>query len=133
MSSTSGCRSALQIAATIITALEYEHTDVLGDNLADIAAAKAGIVKGGSTVILARQPLLGARGALHSVLAPLQPQAIVDAPARYTATMSPPELQDGTRALSDLVSGVPHAIQMLRRDLGRRPFCCRDVAVAGFL
>ena len=43
-------------AATIITALGIDHTEFLGPTLADIAYAKAGILKRGAPAIIARQP-----------------------------------------------------------------------------
>ncbi len=39
-----------------ITALSLEHTDLLGDTLADIAAEKAGIIKPGAPVVTGPQP-----------------------------------------------------------------------------
>lgn len=43
-------------AACLITALDYEHTRVLGDTLAEIAANKAGIIKPGVPVATAAHP-----------------------------------------------------------------------------
>lgn len=43
-------------AACAITALSLEHTDLLGDNIADIAAEKAGIIKPGAPVVTGPQP-----------------------------------------------------------------------------
>jgi dihydrofolate synthase/folylpolyglutamate synthase len=39
----------------VITSISYDHTDVLGDTLAEIAREKAGIIKPGSVVISAPQ------------------------------------------------------------------------------
>ena len=39
----------------VITSISYDHTDVLGDSLARIAAEKAGIIKLGSTVVSSPQ------------------------------------------------------------------------------
>lgn len=39
----------------IITSISYDHTDVLGDTLAKIAAEKAGIIKAGSNVVCSPQ------------------------------------------------------------------------------
>jgi dihydrofolate synthase/folylpolyglutamate synthase len=39
----------------IITSISYDHTDVLGDTLAQIAGEKAGIIKPGATVVSAPQ------------------------------------------------------------------------------
>lgn len=39
----------------VITSISYDHTDVLGDTLAKIAAEKAGIIKPGSIVVAAPQ------------------------------------------------------------------------------
>lgn len=43
-------------AASVITTLDYEHTEVLGSTLAEIAANKAGIVKPGVPVATAALP-----------------------------------------------------------------------------
>ncbi len=43
-------------AVSIITTLDLEHTAILGDTLAGIAAEKAGIIKPGAPVIVAPQP-----------------------------------------------------------------------------
>jgi len=40
----------------VITSISFDHTDVLGDTLAQIAAEKAGIIKSGSTVVGSPQP-----------------------------------------------------------------------------
>ncbi len=40
----------------IITSIGFDHMDVLGSTLAEIAAEKAGIIKPGSTVVLSSQP-----------------------------------------------------------------------------
>ncbi len=42
-------------AVCVITAISYDHTDVLGNTLARIAAEKAGIIKPGCTVVTAPQ------------------------------------------------------------------------------
>jgi dihydrofolate synthase / folylpolyglutamate synthase len=42
-------------AVTVITPIELEHTDYLGDNLASVAREKGGIIKPGVPVILAGQ------------------------------------------------------------------------------
>jgi dihydrofolate synthase/folylpolyglutamate synthase len=39
----------------VITSISFDHTDVLGDTLAQIAAEKAGIIKPGSTVVCSPQ------------------------------------------------------------------------------
>ncbi|MFP3854072.1 MAG: bifunctional folylpolyglutamate synthase/dihydrofolate synthase [Anaerolineales bacterium] len=41
---------------SVITSLSYDHTHVLGDTLAEIAAEKAGIIKKGVPVVSANQP-----------------------------------------------------------------------------
>jgi dihydrofolate synthase/folylpolyglutamate synthase len=43
-------------AVSVITKLDYEHTAILGDTLAEIASNKAGIIKRGVPVICADQP-----------------------------------------------------------------------------
>ena len=39
----------------VITSISFDHTDVLGDTLAQIAMEKAGIIKSGSTVVCSPQ------------------------------------------------------------------------------
>ena len=58
----------LQVALTVITALELEHVDTLGGSLQSIARAKAGIVKAGGAVVVAEQAFPGARAALAAAL-----------------------------------------------------------------
>ncbi len=41
---------------SVITTIDYDHTQYLGDTLAQIAAEKAGIIKGGAVVSDAQQP-----------------------------------------------------------------------------
>lgn len=48
--------NVLQAAVTVITPIGLDHTEWLGDTVADIALAKAGIVHSGSTLICAVQP-----------------------------------------------------------------------------
>jgi dihydrofolate synthase/folylpolyglutamate synthase len=45
----------------IITPISFDHMDVLGDTLAEIAAEKCGIIKPGSTVVVSPQPDEAAR------------------------------------------------------------------------
>ena len=45
----------------IITPISFDHMDVLGNTLAEIAAEKAGIIKPGSTVVISPQPDEAAR------------------------------------------------------------------------
>jgi dihydrofolate synthase/folylpolyglutamate synthase len=40
----------------IITPINFDHTEVLGNSLAEIAAEKSGIIKPGSTVVISPQP-----------------------------------------------------------------------------
>jgi dihydrofolate synthase/folylpolyglutamate synthase len=47
--------NVLQAATCVITPIGLDHTEWLGDTLADIATAKSGIVHSGSTVIVAAQ------------------------------------------------------------------------------
>jgi len=46
---------------SVITRLDFEHTAILGDTMAEIADNKAGIIKPGKPVISARQPEDGMR------------------------------------------------------------------------
>jgi len=70
--------------ATVITPVSLDHSEFLGDTIADIAAEKAGILKGGVPAIVAAQP--------RDALAVIERQAArVKAPARiagenWTAT-----------------------------------------------
>jgi dihydrofolate synthase/folylpolyglutamate synthase len=41
---------------SVITSISYDHTEVLGDTLTQIATEKAGIIKPGSTVVSSPQP-----------------------------------------------------------------------------
>ena len=43
-------------AVTVITPIDYDHVDLLGPTLADIAATKAGIMRPGVPCVIARQP-----------------------------------------------------------------------------
>jgi dihydrofolate synthase/folylpolyglutamate synthase len=43
-------------AVSVITSISYDHTEVLGDTLTQIATEKAGIIKPGSTVVSSPQP-----------------------------------------------------------------------------
>lgn len=42
--------------ASVLTSIELEHTDILGNSLEEIAAEKAGIIKRGAPVFVSRQP-----------------------------------------------------------------------------
>ena len=48
--------NALEPAASLITAISEDHLDVLGPTLADIATAKAGILRAGRSALSAPQP-----------------------------------------------------------------------------
>lgn len=47
--------NVIQPEVCVITSISLDHTEVLGDSLTKIAAEKAGIIKPGSTVVLAPQ------------------------------------------------------------------------------
>ncbi|MGB2826596.1 MAG: folylpolyglutamate synthase/dihydrofolate synthase family protein [Dehalococcoidales bacterium] len=47
--------NVVQPEVCVITSISYDHMDVLGDTLAEIAREKAGIIKSGSTVVTAPQ------------------------------------------------------------------------------
>ena len=68
-----------QVMMNVITTLEYEHVQALGGTLASIAAAKAGIVKPGGTVVVAAQHVQGASVALQDALAQVAPSVCVHA------------------------------------------------------
>jgi len=48
--------NVVQPAVSVITTLDYEHTAILGDTMAEIAGNKAGIIKPGRPVVCATQP-----------------------------------------------------------------------------
>lgn len=48
--------NVVQPQVAVITPISLDHTEVLGDSLEEIAAEKAGVVKPGALVVLARQP-----------------------------------------------------------------------------
>jgi len=52
LDATNACRPEL----SVITPISYDHMAVLGDTLAEIAAEKAGILRGGQDAVLAPQP-----------------------------------------------------------------------------
>ncbi|MFC1902815.1 bifunctional folylpolyglutamate synthase/dihydrofolate synthase [Chloroflexota bacterium] len=47
--------NVIQPEVCVITSISYDHTEVLGESLAEIAAQKAGIIKPGSIVIVSPQ------------------------------------------------------------------------------
>lgn len=47
--------NVMDAQVAVICPIDYDHTHLLGDNLADIAIEKAGIIKPGSQVVLAAQ------------------------------------------------------------------------------
>jgi dihydrofolate synthase/folylpolyglutamate synthase len=53
---------------TVITSISYDHTDLLGDTLAEIAGEKAGIIKAKVPVVVSPQPD-GARRAIEQIAA----------------------------------------------------------------
>jgi dihydrofolate synthase/folylpolyglutamate synthase len=50
------CTNVITPQVSVITPIALDHTEVLGDTLAAVAAEKAGIMKEGVPVIIARQP-----------------------------------------------------------------------------
>ncbi|TRZ49896.1 MAG: bifunctional folylpolyglutamate synthase/dihydrofolate synthase [Dehalococcoidia bacterium] len=48
--------NVIQPEVCLITSVSFDHTDVLGNSLAEIAAEKAGIIKPGSMVVTSPQP-----------------------------------------------------------------------------
>lgn len=53
--------NVIQPDVCLITSISFDHTEVLGNTLAEIAAEKAGIIKPGSTVVMSPQPEEAAR------------------------------------------------------------------------
>ncbi len=89
--------SAAVLKLAVITAIGLEHQRALGGTLTEIAAAKAGIMKPGRPVVIARQPEQAAAHALQQaaeaagcpVIEPaaavqLQPQARPATPCWFT-------------------------------------------------
>ena len=57
--------NVLQAATCVITPIGLDHTEWLGDTVVDIAAAKAGIIHSGATVVCATQPEAAVRPLLE--------------------------------------------------------------------
>ena len=57
--------NVLQAATCVITPISLDHTQWLGDTIADIATAKAGIIHRGATVVSAAQPVEAVRPLLE--------------------------------------------------------------------
>ena len=51
------CTNVIEPRVTVITPLSLDHTDILGNNILQIAREKAGIIKPGVPVVIAPQPL----------------------------------------------------------------------------
>jgi dihydrofolate synthase/folylpolyglutamate synthase len=50
------CTNIVEPVVSVITLIELEHTAILGRTIPEIAGEKAGIIKAGKPVVLARQP-----------------------------------------------------------------------------
>lgn len=48
--------NVLEDTISALTSIDYDHTEVLGDTLAQIASDKAGIIKPGAKLVVGRQP-----------------------------------------------------------------------------
>lgn len=73
---------------TVITAISYDHTEILGETLAQIAAEKAGIIKPQTPLVLAPQ----APDARHAILTQArqcQAAVVVPPPVSQYAPVSP--------------------------------------------
>jgi folylpolyglutamate synthase/dihydropteroate synthase len=92
-------KPSLQIALTVITALEMEHAAALGGSRESIAAAKAGIVKLGGIVVTARQPVPGFDRALREALDTRSPHAVMHAPEWHAVSAGTPVWEHGMGAL----------------------------------
>jgi dihydrofolate synthase/folylpolyglutamate synthase len=108
--------NVLKAATCVVTPIGLDHTEWLGDTLADIATAKAGIIHPGATLICAAQPA--------EALRPLLRRCV-----EVGATVVREEPRPGEQA-SDADTGWAE----LRRD-GHATFLVRtrDVAVGGQL
>ncbi|GAB5389993.1 MAG: folylpolyglutamate synthase/dihydrofolate synthase family protein [Alphaproteobacteria bacterium] len=84
-------------AATIITAIGHDHMHILGDHVVEIAAEKAGIMRDGTPVIIARQPHDEAYKALSRIA------ARIGAPVRDAS----PVIMDTGWGIPDLVANLP--------------------------
>ena len=87
-----------QVMMNVITTLEYEHVQALGGTLASIAAAKAGIVKPGGTVVVAAQHVHGASAALQDALEHVGPSVCMHA-SQSAAKFGPVTWLGDARAL----------------------------------
>ena len=85
----------------VVTPIDLDHTDWLGERLADIAGEKAGIIKAGSTALLAHQPTEAAEVLL---------QRAVD----VGATVAREGLEFGVLRSVEAVGGQEVALQGLR-------------------
>jgi dihydrofolate synthase/folylpolyglutamate synthase len=59
------CTNVVRGEVVVLTPIGLDHQKYLGDTIEEIATEKAGIVKPGSTVVLARQPVAAARPILE--------------------------------------------------------------------
>jgi dihydrofolate synthase/folylpolyglutamate synthase len=50
------CTNVVDPVVSVITFIELEHTAILGETISEIAGEKAGIIKAGRPVVLAKQP-----------------------------------------------------------------------------
>ncbi|MGZ4663678.1 MAG: bifunctional folylpolyglutamate synthase/dihydrofolate synthase [Frankiaceae bacterium] len=57
--------NVLDARVAVVTPIAYDHTELLGTSLEDIATEKAGVIAPGATVVLAQQDLTAAQALLH--------------------------------------------------------------------
>lgn len=62
------CTNVLAAPVTALTPISLDHTELLGDTVAEIAADKSGIVTEGSLLVLAAQPIEAAEVILRRVV-----------------------------------------------------------------
>ena len=79
-----------------ITPVGYDHTALLGDTIAQIAAQKAGIIKPGRPVVMAQQPFAAAAAVMQETAQRLQSPFLAAQPAQGTARRDGFLCADGT-------------------------------------
>jgi dihydrofolate synthase/folylpolyglutamate synthase len=57
--------NVLDATVAVVTPIAYDHTELLGPSLEDIATEKAGVIAPGATAVLAQQDLTAAQALLH--------------------------------------------------------------------
>lgn len=112
-------------ACTVITPVSYDHIELLGETIGQIASEKAGILKAGVPVVLAHQPYPAAGAAVRARATALGCPCIEPASAQQAAPYQPPALPPvqrenlraalaAVRCVAPLPSPAPLARPVLR-------------------